>query len=547
MKIQNILTALATVCALAIGCTKENQPAQLAELQISQSYITIPSVGGSATVMVNATDAWTLDIPTTIDGEKYLDDEKGVVTPKIEVSVLDTKANNWVEISPRSGSAGSSTITFTANQAEESHISNLAIKVGDKIQNIVVAQTAGAVDVPVISVKEAEAAVGSTVRIKGTCTTISNTTYGNWYLKDENGDIMYIYGTVDASGSYNWSALNIAVGDVVTVQGPCSLYNGTYELVDASVIKLQKALILSEDGSKTVGKMAGSVDVKLKMADGYESLTYESQSDWLNIDGFTSKGNEFTFTVSAQENPNDVTRSGSVVFLATKGKDKTEFPVQIKQLGSMPVEGNIGTISDAVAPGTSKAKASFDVILEDAVVTYVNGSNFFIEDSEESGVESNRRRGLLIYDSNCKLVVGDHVSGRVYGEGYSYNKLPEASSFNYELAKVTKGDAPKPTVLTVQNLFDNYDLYLSRYVTVRGTLSKDVDIKYSKVGNNGEITDGTTKIAFYAQSSGKFNNNKIYFYAQAKEGATVEFTTNPGLYNSTKQLNFWNAEQLVVK
>lgn len=547
MKITNILTVLAGICVMSVGCRNEIQPAHLEELQISQSYIAIPAVGGSKTVMVKATDSWTFDIPVVIDGEPYLDDVKGIVTPKLQVSVLDTKPNKWFEISPISGKAGATAVTFIADKTVESHISNIVVKVGDKTQNIVVAQIGSAVEVPVISVREAEAAVGSIVRIKGTCTNISSTAYGNWYLKDENGDTMYIYGTVDASGSYNWNALNIAVGDVVTVQGPSTFYNGTYELVDASVINVQKSLILSENSRNTVGKMAGSLNVKLQIAEGYERLTYDSQCEWLSIDGLTADGNDFTFTISVRENPYDVSRTGSVVFLAAKGKDVTEFPIEIMQLGSTPVKGNIGTISDIVASGTSESKACFDVILEDAVVTYVNGSNIFIEDSAESGIDPDKRRGLLIYDSDCKLIAGDHVSGRVYGYGCSYNNLPEVTAFNSELALVNKKEVPVPVALTVKELIDNYSLYLSRYVTVSGTLSKDVNVKFPAITSAGELTDGENVIAFKPQSSGKFNGKKIYFYSQVGKNAEVELTTNPGIDGTAVSLNFWDPKQLVVK
>lgn len=40
---------------------------------------------------------------------------------------------------------------------------------------------------------------GVTYRVRGEVTSIDNTLYGNWYLKDETGEI-YIYGTLDANG-----------------------------------------------------------------------------------------------------------------------------------------------------------------------------------------------------------------------------------------------------------------------------------------------------------------------------------------------------------
>ncbi len=39
-----------------------------------------------------------------------------------------------------------------------------------------------------------------TYRVTGVITSIANTTYGNWYLKDDTGEV-YIYGTLDAKGN----------------------------------------------------------------------------------------------------------------------------------------------------------------------------------------------------------------------------------------------------------------------------------------------------------------------------------------------------------
>ncbi|MBQ9645055.1 MAG: hypothetical protein IJV24_01695 [Prevotella sp.] len=84
---------------------------------------------------------------------------------------------------------------------------------------------------------------GTIYRVKGTCTEIKNTTYGNWNLTDETGQI-YIYGTLDAEGkTKNFTSLGIEVGDIVTVEGPRKDYKGTIELVDVTVISIEKGTV----------------------------------------------------------------------------------------------------------------------------------------------------------------------------------------------------------------------------------------------------------------------------------------------------------------
>lgn len=81
---------------------------------------------------------------------------------------------------------------------------------------------------------------GTIFQVKGTVKSISNTTYGNWILKDDTGEIT-IYGTLDAEGkTKNFSSLGINQGDIVTVKGPKKTYKETtIELVDVTVIEIE--------------------------------------------------------------------------------------------------------------------------------------------------------------------------------------------------------------------------------------------------------------------------------------------------------------------
>ena len=84
---------------------------------------------------------------------------------------------------------------------------------------------------------------GVTYCVRGEVTKITNTQYGNYYIKDETGELC-IYGTLDANGlPKNFASLGIEVGDIVTVMGPRKDYNGTVELVDVRVLKIEKSVI----------------------------------------------------------------------------------------------------------------------------------------------------------------------------------------------------------------------------------------------------------------------------------------------------------------
>lgn len=96
-------------------------------------------------------------------------------------------------------------------------------------------------------------------RVTGIVKSITNTTYGNWYLEDSTGEI-FIYGTRDKNGNTGKNnsieAWGIESGDMVTVEGPRKTYNGLIELVDVTVLGIKKnketmQITLSATGNAT--------------------------------------------------------------------------------------------------------------------------------------------------------------------------------------------------------------------------------------------------------------------------------------------------------
>ena len=80
---------------------------------------------------------------------------------------------------------------------------------------------------------------GTVYRVKGVVTSITNTTYGNWYLDDGTGEI-YIYGTLDKDGkSKNFASWGLQVGDVVECVGPKYTFMNTVELVDVTILSIE--------------------------------------------------------------------------------------------------------------------------------------------------------------------------------------------------------------------------------------------------------------------------------------------------------------------
>ena len=68
--------------------------------------------------------------------------------------------------------------------------------------------------------------------VTGEITEIYNTTYGNMYIQDAEGNTLTIYGTYDADGTNRFDAMENqpAVGDTITVYGIIGQYNGTPQM-----------------------------------------------------------------------------------------------------------------------------------------------------------------------------------------------------------------------------------------------------------------------------------------------------------------------------
>ena len=533
MKLKYIIPSFIAVIAMFTSCADDNEPTYLSNLKVSSSYVAFDVKGGTQKITVTATEDWSMDFMVPVKADS-LDDEKGIVKYNVPTSQMATKENKWVKVSQLSGGAGTTDISFTVGATTATRSVTVRIKAGDKYQNIIVAQVDDS-PTPVSTVKDVLKGVDSkTYRVKGLCGKIFNTSYGNWYMVDGEGNELLIYGTKDATGAYNWSKFNIAPGDSVTVEGARTTYKSTIEIVNATFISVKKALLLSKETSKTIDREAKPFNIAITQKG--EGLSFKSDVDWMTIEpGYTvNKKGDLVFTVKPTENNTGKNREGTLTFKSTKGKEESVLTVSIIQLGTTPVTtGGIKGIATAIAASSDKKKqVSFDVVLTDAKVTYKNGSNIFVEDATG---------GLLLYSGNSTLAVGDVINGRVWGAGYAYNGLPEATSLQTELAKVTKGDAPKPTGVTLAQLAADYGKYINRYIRIKdATVGKTIDVKYSGVKSAGELTDGTNTFALIHQRAGKYNGKNIYYYVQAAKDSKVNVVCIPSVYKTKKQLNIWD-------
>ena len=306
MKLRYLFTAILSAL-LFVSCSEENEPAgALGDIKLSQTYVSIPADGGSSEITVQANADWAFNAEEIPD---------------------------WLTVSQLEGAAGETKVTFAAEAFEGGREVELKIAVGSNTQFLMVRQgTAKAVMATCAQVLAG--ADGKTYRIKGTCTGIANTQYGNWYINDGTGEV-YVYGTLDSKGATkNFASWGLEVGDVVELEGPKLTYGTTVELVDVTIIKITKSLVKVVSEEVTLGKEGGELEVKVafKGNGAYVSVPEECQS-WIhlaNTEYVAGKATKiepnpadtavFTFNVMANE---EGARTGSVVF--TSGTSEVAY------------------------------------------------------------------------------------------------------------------------------------------------------------------------------------------------------------------------------
>ena len=396
MKLKYFISFFALVGLLA-SCSDDDAMTLLDEIQVSSSYVSIDEAGGTNTITLNAKEAWSFDAE---------------------------ELPAWLTVSPMNGGAGETTVTFSAPATPDGRTAVLHVACADKKQTINVIQ--GLATVSEATCAEVIAGPESkTYRVTGTVKSIVNTTYGNWYLEDETGEI-YIYGTLDSKGgTKNFLSWGMEVGDIVTVEGPKTLYNGTVELVDVTVIKIVKSLLKVESidpEDATIPLEGGDVTVSLSCkGDGLGIEIPDNAKDWLSVTK-TTGGSNPTVTFHASANTGG-DRSAVVTFKTEKGSQASTVSATINQTGAI-VDVNCSEFLEAAESDTQYRIT--------AVIQKVANSQFgnvYLRDWTDEEV--------YVYGIGAKgdfdalgLKEGDIVT--IVGKRSSYNGSPQMKGAQYE-------------------------------------------------------------------------------------------------------------------
>ena len=449
MKLRYFIPSLvAVVAAMFTGCSDDNDPTYLKEIRVSQSYVSLSTSGGSTSINIEANGAWSV-----------------------------SGAPDWLTVSPASGT-GSGTITFSA-AAAEGRSAELQITCDGKTQRVNVIQGLAVVS----NATCAEVIAGpdsKTYRVTGVVKSIANTTYGNWYLQDKTGEV-YIYGTLDKKGAEkNFLSLGIEVGDEVTIEGPKTTYNGTVELVNVTVVTINKSLIkcdsLTVNGVKSNELTLDGGEITAHLTCKGQGVAVEIPEDaksWLGVVSSTV-GATPTVTFRAAANVGG-DRFTTVVFKTTDGSKEYTSQATINQAGAI-IECSV---ADFLAAPVGETQFRLTGVITRVYASDKQGQSFYLRDwSGET----------LIYRTDnfvaSALVPGDVVTVR--GKRGAYKDSPQMVSGTIE------------TIVEIVNEVSIADFLKKEdsktvYYMVSGTVAEIANDTYG----NLYITDGTNRLYVY--------------------------------------------------
>ena len=362
MKLKYFIPLFALV-ALLSSCS-DDEATYLDAIRVSKSYVSIDMAGGSATITLNAQNEWAFE---NIFKKTTKNDDGDEVTTYEPLP-------DWLEVSQLSGPAGETQLTFSAEETLDGRNAEVRIKCGGQTQIINIIQGLPVVEEATCA-QVLEGPEGKTYRVTGKVTKIENTTYGNWWLLDETGEV-YIYGTLDAKGNTkNFLSLGLEAGDIVTVEGPKSVYNGKVELVDVTVLNIQKSLVKVESvepETATLPKEGGEYIVNLTCKGQGVSVDLPDEAkEWLSVYSITGSQD---VVVKFRARPNEKgLRSTTVVFTTTdaSGKEYTAqtvltqegsiMDVTIAELLDAPVSGALYRITGVISSVASATDGNFTV------------------------------------------------------------------------------------------------------------------------------------------------------------------------------------------
>ncbi len=269
----------------------------------------------------------------------------------------------------------------------------------------------------------------------------------------------------------------------------------TWEISDFSFLNTALPSINVKNNAVeiTATTLEATFDIVAKNLEAGKSwtLTADEDYDWVTAIEPSTGTESAAVKVTVTENTD--TENARTASFTLKSEGLTDVTMTLTQAKGIAADDMPKTIAELceVITGTSSEKSTYAANLTDAVVTYVNGKNVFIEDA--SGA-------ILYYNaSTTTFTAGQKISGIISGEGYVYSGLKELSSMDLTKATVTDGTEIPLTTLTLAALEANFEKYISMRILV-----EDITVTDGIGGDDrdGELAQGENTMLLRAGVKG---------------------------------------------
>ena len=169
---------------------------------------------------------------------------------------------------------------------------------------------------------------------------------------------------------------------------------------------------------------------------------------------------------------------------------------------------------------TSESEIDFKVKLNNAVITYADEKNAYLQDADAA---------ILIFVYGHGLTAGKSYTGVASGKAKLYKGLREITSIDWGTITPEVVSVPAAQVVTVAELNAAYDKYESMYVTVQNAI-----VTSALSSRNATISQDSEEYAVYDK------NNGLEGTALSTTNAIANVVGFPGKFNTTLQLNVFN-------
>lgn len=213
-----------------------------------------------------------------------------------------------------------------------------------------------------------------------------------------------------------------------------------------------------------------------------------------------------TATITATFTPND--------------KDKYAVSTATYTVINTQLYNGIADFKKAITGESEEDALVATLNLTDAVVTYVNGKNTYIQDATA---------GILIFGVDG-FAVGDKFTGKVVVKAYKYSGLPEITGWAAaaDMVKTTGADFPVKEVTLAELQDDTYESMRVKVVGVTATKAFE--------SRKATLKQGDVTIELYDKVNGlNITANSVY-----------DIIGYPGINKTIRQLTVWSQDNIMA-